>query len=87
MSIRLRRTDGPIPTRPVSDDYLYRRCRDGLEPAEALTRVARAVLVHELWALGWTDVEVAVHTRLTTYTAAAIRTRLGLPCRPKGAAA
>lgn len=87
MSIRLRRTDGPIPARPVYDQYLYRRCRDGLEPAELLTTGARAELVAELWELGWTDVEVATHTRMSTYTAAVIRTRLGLPCLPPTGAA
>ena len=87
MSTSLRRTDGPKPLRPGHDQYLYDRCRAGLEPAEMLTTGAREHLLHELWLLGWSDVEVAVYTRLTTYTAAAIRTRLGLPCRTTGAAA
>jgi hypothetical protein len=87
VSIRLRRTDGPAPARPVYDEHLYRQCRAGFEPAELLTTGARGQLVHELWTLGWTDVEVAVHTRMSTYTAAAIRTRLGLSCRPPAGAA
>lgn len=87
MSIRLRPTGGPEPLRPVYDQHLYDRCRAGFEPAELLTTGARGQLVYELWARGWTDVEVAVHTRMSTYTAAAIRTRLGLSCRPRGAAA
>ena len=88
MSISLRPADGPAPLRPDHDRYLYDRCRAGLEPAELLTTAAREHLLYELWSLGWTDVEVAVYTRLTTYTAAAIRTRLGLPCNaPRGAAA
>ena len=87
MSIRLRPSDGPTPLRPVYDQYLYDQCRAGLEPAELLTTVAREHLVYELWLLGWADVEVATYTRMSTYTAAAIRTRLGLPCRSTGAAA
>lgn len=69
MSIRLRRTDGPAPARPVYDQHLYNRCRAGLEPAELLTTNAREHLVHELWLLGWADVEVATYTRMSTYTA------------------
>ena len=87
MSISLRPADGPAPLRPGHDRYLYDRCRAGLEPAELLTTAAREHLLYELWSLGWSDVEVAVYTRMSTYTAAAIRTRLGLSCRSKGAAA
>lgn len=87
MSIRLRPTGGPEPLRPVYDQHLYNQCRAGLEPAELLTTGAREHLVYELWLLGWTDVEVAAYTRMSTYTAAAIRTRLGLTCRTSGAAA
>lgn len=87
MSIRLRPTGGPAPARPVYDQHLYDRCRAGLEPAELLTTAAREHLVYELWLLGWTDVEVAAYTRMSTYTAAAIRTRLGLTCRPPTGAA
>lgn len=87
MSIRLRHSDGPEPLRPVHDQHLYDLCRAGLEPAELLDTSAREHLLYELWLLGWTDVEVATYTLMTTYTAAAIRTRLGLSCRTPGAAA
>lgn len=87
MSIRLRPTGGPAPMRPVYDQHLYDQCRAGLEPAELLTTAAREHLVYELWLLGWADVEVASYTLMSTYTAAAIRTRLGLSCRPPAGAA
>ncbi|GAA3878652.1 hypothetical protein GCM10022243_49210 [Saccharothrix violaceirubra] len=64
--------------RPRSDWRLWRACCDGREPAEALTTRDREDLVRLLWDCGWTDGEIAVHTRLTDYTAARIRTRLGL---------
>lgn len=54
----------------------------GDEPAEALTTADRARLVGLLHAWGWTDVQVAAHTRMTTFTSAEIRTRLGLPPNP-----
>lgn len=59
-------------------EALVRRCREGLEPAEALPRFARDQLIHDLWCSGWTDVEIATWTRMSTYTTARIRERLGL---------
>jgi len=47
-------------------------------PAEALPPADRERLVGELWAAGWTDVEIATHTHMSTYTTARIRARLGL---------
>lgn len=62
---------------------LYGRALRGLEPAEALSTADRKRLLAELHGWGWTDAEVAAHTRLTTYTAARIRAALGLlPNRP-----
>jgi hypothetical protein len=59
---------------------LWLRCWEGLEPAESLPTRDREDL---LWDLvherGWTDREVADHTRLTDYTVCRIRERLGLP--------
>lgn len=59
-------------------DRMYRECRAGREPAESLPTYAREWLVHELWTNGWTDAEIAAWTRMTTYTTARIRERLGL---------
>lgn len=57
----------------------YREALAGHLPAEALPTHARARLVAALHRAGLTDTEVAAHTRQTTYTAARIRNRLGLP--------
>lgn len=59
-------------------DRLFKQCRAGKEPAEILPSYARDWLVHELWTNGWTDVEIASWTRMSTYTTARIRERLGL---------
>jgi hypothetical protein len=59
-------------------EELLRKCRLGKEPAESLPRFAREWLVHELWSQHWTDVEIACWTRMSTYTTACIRERLGL---------
>lgn len=61
---------------------LYRRCLEGLEPAEVLSTRDREGLVAELVAeRGWSDTAIAAHTRMTEYTTARIRTRLGLKPR------
>lgn len=64
---------------PLANPTLYRRCMDGHEPAESLPQNERARLVLILHNRGWTDVQVATHTRMSTYTAARIRRRIGLP--------
>jgi len=46
-----------------------------------LTRGERDLLLFELWAKGWTDREISVHMKQTTYTTCRIRTRLGLAAR------
>ncbi|MFI0469271.1 hypothetical protein ACH347_34795 [Saccharopolyspora sp. 5N102] len=48
----------------------------GEQPAEALSADARERLVYALHQQGWTDAEIAAHTRMTTYTTARIRDRL-----------
>lgn len=69
-------------------DRLLHACRLGQEPAESLPTYAREWLVHELWSNGWTDVEIAIWTRMTVYTTVRIRTRLGLAANSvRGAAA
>lgn len=57
---------------------LYRKALHGLEPAEALPTAYRHRLVAELHRRGWTDTEIAAHTRMTTYTTTRIRAQLGL---------
>ena len=65
--------------RPGGSAWQWKQCLAGEEPAEILPPRDREdlvyVLVHEL---GWTDREVAAHTRMTDYTTARIRDRLGL---------
>jgi DNA-binding NarL/FixJ family response regulator len=61
-----------------ADQRLLEACRTGHEPAEALPTYAREWLVHELVREGWTDVQIADWTRMTTYTTARIRARLDL---------
>lgn len=61
---------------------LQRACRLGQQPAELLHPRDRQELVYDLWLAHWTDAEIATHTRMSTYTAARIRNRMGLPARP-----
>lgn len=65
----------------VRNEDLYRRCRAGEAPAEVLPPKDRERLVAALWECGWTDVEIADHTRMSTYTTARIRERLELSIR------
>lgn len=60
---------------------LYETCWRGELPAEVLDTAAREHLLYDLWRQGWTDADIAAHTRMTTYTAARIRARLGLVAR------
>lgn len=72
----------------VADQRLLEAARTGHEPAEVLPTYAREWLVHELVCEGWTDVEIATWTRMSTYTTARIRERLGLAANvSKGAVA
>lgn len=56
----------------------WERCWDGIEPAEALPTRDREDLVWQMHELGWSDAEIAEHTRMSLYTTARIRDRLGL---------
>ena len=58
---------------------LYERALAGDEPAEALDIDLRELLVSTLHERGWSDVQIAAHCRMTTYTTGRIRDRLGLP--------
>lgn len=71
----------PIPThlqRPRSGVLLWQDCCAGKEPAEALDPRDREDLVAGLVERGWTDLEIAAHTRMTLYTTARIRQRIGM---------
>lgn len=83
MRYKLVRIDEPTPDRPDIDECRrhanYRHALRGQLPAEALgNRGDREQLVHTLWEAGWTDVEIAAHTRWTTHTVERIRERLHL---------
>lgn len=64
--------------RQRSDYRLWVKCWEGKEPAEVLSTRDREDLVWHLHEQSLTDVEIAGHTRMTLYTAARIRGRLGL---------
>ena len=80
MATRLRVHFGtaPVPGKPIPDARLYLECLAGREPAELLRPSYREELVIELHRLGWTVVEIATHTRMSTYVTGAIHDRLGL---------
>lgn len=62
----------------------WHRCCLGEFPAEALTPGDREDLIRQLHQLGWSDVDIAIHTKQSTYTTARIRERLGLAPNIKG---
>lgn len=66
------------PERPATDHVAWSLALAGDWPAEALSTADRQALVLVLHQQGWTDVEIAAHTRMTTYTTGRIRARLGL---------
>lgn len=68
---------------PLTNPTLYRKCLDGHEPAESLTSYDRQRLVLTLHNRGWSDVQIAQHARMTTYTTGRIRRLIGL--EPNGA--
>lgn len=51
---------------PMARGRLMAACRRGELPAEALDTADREHLVYDFWAGGWSDVEIATHTRMTT---------------------
>lgn len=63
-------------TRPIANRIAYRACIKGERPAEILAPADRERLVYELHRQGWTDMEIAAHTRMTTYTVSRIRDRI-----------
>lgn len=66
--------------RPRASQWIWMACVEGIEPAESLPTKDREDLVHHLVSdLGWTDLQVAEHTRMSTATTVRIRERIGLP--------
>ncbi|WP_158885039.1 hypothetical protein [Amycolatopsis anabasis] len=63
------------------DAEAARRCLRGELLAEELPTSGRELVVAWLHAQGCTDTQTAQRTGMSTYTAARIRTRLGLPSR------
>lgn len=82
MSLRLVHVD-----RPMTDSLAWRLALAGEWPADALSTLDRQALVLVLHQRGWCDVEIASHTRMTTYTTARIRARLGLAVNTANGAA
>ncbi|WP_145926604.1 hypothetical protein [Amycolatopsis orientalis] len=78
MTVQIGRPD----TAPMARGRLLAACRRGDIPAEALAPADRDHLVYDLWAAGWSDVEIATHTYMSTYTTGRIRARLGLAAHP-----
>jgi hypothetical protein len=62
----------------VSPKLLWRACLDGREPAESLPSALRERLVSILLGRGWSVVDIAEHTFMTTYTTGRIRDRVRL---------
>ncbi|PWK81681.1 hypothetical protein C8D88_11692 [Lentzea atacamensis] len=71
----------PTPARPATSPLVLAACWAGREPAERLTRGERDLLFFDLWRRGWSDLEIAVHMKESTYTTCRIRERLGLEAR------
>lgn len=64
---------------PRCSHWMWTACVEGREPAESLPTKDREDLVYHLvHELGWTDVHIAEHTRMSTATTARIRERIGL---------
>lgn len=74
MAIQLNSSTTPAMPRTV----LYRSCLLGILPAEVLDTPEFERLIRDLWEADWTDVQIAAHTRTSTYTTGRIRERLGL---------
>lgn len=64
--------------RRTGRERMFNACLAGDLPAEELPTQLREQLVTDLHGRGWTDLEIAVHCRMTLYTTARIRSRIGL---------
>jgi hypothetical protein len=72
-----RPTEFPLARRGEREQL--RQAKAGLVPAEALPTHLRWRLVADLVRDGWTDVAIAEHTAMTTYTTCRIREGMQLP--------
>jgi hypothetical protein len=59
--------------------WLYAEAMAGRLPAEVLDTAQAERLVKRLIFAGWADVEIATHTKWSTYTVTRIRERIGMP--------
>lgn len=84
--MRRRMTTPPAPPGQRSNSGRWRACCAGELPAEALSTRDREDLLAELHERGWTDFEIAEHTRMSTYTTARVLDRLGLASNSRGEA-
>lgn len=77
----------PTPTPPdrSTNPRLRRAAYRGEIPGEELPRRDREDLIYDLWALGWSDAQIAAHTLWTEHTVERIRGRLGLNANTEGA--
>jgi hypothetical protein len=78
MDTEHRAAPSSLPPVPRSRRALWLACWEGRLPAEILHPRDREDIVWHLVGHGWTDREIAEHTRMTEYTTARIRARLGL---------
>jgi hypothetical protein len=65
-------------TQPLHYQRVWAAVWRGELPAEVLPTKDKERLVAELWAAGWSDLEIACHTKWSTYTVTRLRERLGL---------
>jgi hypothetical protein len=73
-----RRNRPRAPPELPATEHTYRMALDGELPAEALPTGFRWHLVATLHERGWTDVEIAEWTQMSTYTASRIRSEMKL---------
>lgn len=77
---------GSVPSISRPPSVRFTLCLAGREVAEALPTRERGLLVAVLCLSGWTDQQIADHTRMTLYTTARIRARLELSPNEPGEA-
>lgn len=83
---RSRSAAAPPDTRPIHRAYLFRACLHGQEPLESLAAAGmhseRDYLLRGWLHDGWTAVQIAQHTRTTTYTVDRLIGQLGMADHP-----
>lgn len=83
MTLRRRMSALPTVLDRRSSKARWTAACEGKLPAESLSTRDREDLVYDLHQLGWSDGQIAEHTRMTTYTTARIRDRLGMRANPE----